>query len=395
MRLRAVCLIGFLFAASAAHAQTKAPKAPSGPEMRYFTSIDGLMDGNADVILKELRQGKTVQSATLDICYPATAGTDRKDRFIATLAPANGVLTGSATSQVDKQPVTVKLTQKPNGDNFEFKGQLTIGPSTVDVSSADNSDLSEKEFQEVQSSDDGIVQNPKDFTEVSPESVSVKVRVDQAAEFLKALRGQNVEVVPTSLGISCEALRSGGTVMSLSVDPLRATAFVASARTLPGVISAGWSGGLIDMDRTIRFAAAEWRDGDRINRDKVTSALTDVLASALQAKLDQAKWSDNSGKLKLVFKRPSQTFPTLGLTESLDVTALVAPDRPGATDRLMLWVGSAAITTRDETEGAKLNFGEATGGDEEGDAKVDTNVMEALARQFKAQRWDADTSAWK
>ena len=29
------------------------------------------MDGNADVILKETRQGKTVTSAVLDVCYPA------------------------------------------------------------------------------------------------------------------------------------------------------------------------------------------------------------------------------------------------------------------------------------------------------------------------------------
>ena len=38
------------------------------------------------------------------------------------------------------------------------------------------------------------------------------------------------------------------------------------------------------MDRTIRFAAAEWRDGDKINKDKIASAMSGVLAKTLAAK---------------------------------------------------------------------------------------------------------------
>ena len=51
-----------------AFAQMKLPSktAPGANEIRYFTSIDGLMDGNADVVLKETRQGKSVSAAVLD-----------------------------------------------------------------------------------------------------------------------------------------------------------------------------------------------------------------------------------------------------------------------------------------------------------------------------------------
>ena len=74
MRTLLVCstaLFAILLATSPhpASAQMKlSPKAaaPGGTETRYFTSIDGLMDGNADVILKETRQGKTVTAAVLD-----------------------------------------------------------------------------------------------------------------------------------------------------------------------------------------------------------------------------------------------------------------------------------------------------------------------------------------
>src|SRR6202166_5016734 len=92
------------------------PKAaPGANETRYFTAIDGLMDGNADVILKETRQGKTVTAAVLDVCYPLAKGSDRKDRFVANLAVNGQTLSGATQSIGGKLPVTVKLVRKPAG----------------------------------------------------------------------------------------------------------------------------------------------------------------------------------------------------------------------------------------------------------------------------------------
>src|ERR1700754_1444556 len=106
MRALSFCSIGFLAALLAvspevASAQMKlSPKAaaPGGIETRYFTSIDGLMDGNADVILKETRQGKTVTAAVLDVCYPVAKNSDRKDRFVVNLQVAGQNLTGTTQS---------------------------------------------------------------------------------------------------------------------------------------------------------------------------------------------------------------------------------------------------------------------------------------------------------
>ena len=68
----------------------------------------------------------------------------------------------------------------------------------------------------------------------------------------------------------------------------------------------------------------------------------------MSAKPASAAWNANTGKLKLTFKRPSQIYPALGLTESIEVTALVSSDKPGASDRLMLWISSPVTTTADE-----------------------------------------------
>ena len=398
MRALLVCLVGLTTLSSdLALAQMKLSTKPAAGanETRYFTSIDGLMDGNADVVLKETRQGKTVTAAVLDVCYPAQKGSDRKDRFIVNLAVSGQTLTGTTQSLGDKLPVTVKLTRKPTGDTFEFRGQIGVGQTVTEVTSADNSDLSEKEFLDSQTTDDGITAAPKDFTEVSPESIGVRVKLDAAADFLRSLRGQDVEISVSSLAVTCDALRAGEQTINLSADPDRTAGLIAKYKSAPGVVAAGWTSGVVEMDRTIRFAAADWRDGDKLNKDKLATAVTNVLSKTLGAKSATAAWNANTGKLKLTLKRPSQIYPALDLTETLEINALVAPDKPGASDRLLLWIGSPAVTTTDEAAGAKLNLADESSNDEEGDAKDDNGAVDALAREFKGQRWNADKSTWK
>ena len=374
-----------------------APKAaPGANEVRYFTAIDGLMDNNADVVLKETRQGKAVTAAVLDVCYPSEKGSERKDRFVANLTVNGQSMTGTTQSLGAKLPVTVKLTRKQAGDSFEFRGQITIGPTVTEVTSTDNSDLSEKEFLDNQTTDDGITPQPKEFTEVSPEAVGVRVKLDNALDFIKSLKGEAVEVALSSLAISCDELRAGEQTINLTVDPERAGALIAKAKSAPGVVAVGWITGSVEMDRSIRFAAADWRDGDKVNKDKIAAAVSAVLAKTLAAKPTAAAWNANTGKLKLTLKRPSQIYPALELTESIEVTALVSSDKPGTSDRLILWISSPVITTTDEGSGAKLNLSEDASTDEEGGEPSDDNgSVEALAKEFKGQRWDADKSVWK
>jgi hypothetical protein len=398
MRALLLVAVGLLaatpdFATAQIKLSTKAD--PNAVETRYFTAIDGLMDGNADVILKETRQGKNVSAATLDLCYPSDKTSDRKDRFVVNLAVDGQTFTGTAQSVVDKKPVTVKLTRKPNGDTFDFRGQITIGSEVTEVLSSENSDISEKEFQDSQVVDDGINATPADFTEVSPESVGVRIKLEQAGDFLKSLKGQDVQVSLNSLTVTCDALRSGQQVLNLSVDPDRAAALIAKAKSAPGVAAAGWTTGMVEMDRAIRFPAADWRDGDKINRDKLAATISAVLAKTLSAKPDSSSFSPTTGKLKLTFKRPSRIYPALDLTDTIEVDGLIAPDKPGGSDQLMLWVSDPVTTTTDEGTGPKLALADDSTADEEGDQRDDSGSVEALIKELKGQRWDADKSVWK
>ncbi len=399
MRALLFCLAGLIAAIPEigfAQQMKPSPKAaPAANEIRYFTALDGLMGGNADVILKETRQGKAVTSAVLDVCYPVEKGSDRKDRFVANLSVNGQSMTGTTQSIGAKLPVTVKLARKPTGDTFEFRGQIAVGQTVTEVTSSDNSDLSEKEFRDNQTTDDGITASPKDFTEVSPESVAVRVTLDAAPEFLKGLKGQDVEVSLSSLAISCDALRAGEQTINMAVDPDRAAALIAKSKAQTGVTAAGWTTGIVEMDRAIRFSAADWRDGDKLNKDKLASAVSGVLARTFSAKAVSSVWNATTGKLKLTLKRPSQLFPALELTDKIEVTGLVSTDKPGASDKLMLWIGSPVITTADESAGAKLTLSDDSSGEEEGDQKDDNGSVDALARELKGQRWDADKSVWK
>jgi hypothetical protein len=398
--MRALLLLAmglFLAMPVVATAQVKPPAKtdPNAAEVRYFTSIDGLMDGNADVILKETRKGKAVTAAVLDICYPADKTSNRKDRLVVNLAVNGQTLSGTTQSLGDKVPVTVKLNRKPTGDTFEFRGQITIGTNTTEVASTDNSDISEKEFTDSQVVDDGITPNPKDFSEVSPEAVGVRVKLESALDFLKSLKGQDVEVALNSLAVTCDALRGGQQTINLTIDPDRAAALIAKAKAMPGVTLAGWTTGVVEMDRAIRFAAADWRDGDKLNRDKFVATVSGVLAKTLSAKFATSSWSTTTGKLKLTFKRPSPAYPALDLTDTIELVALVAPEKPVGSDKLMLWLGNPVTTTADEGAGAKLVLSDESSGDEEGDQKDDSGSIDALTKALKGQRWDADKSVWK
>ena len=398
MRALLLFAIGLLAATpDFATAQTKLPSQsnPNAKDVRYFTAIDGLMNGDADVILKETRQGKAVTAATLDVCYPADKTSDRKDRFVVNLAVSGQTLTGTTQSLGDKSPVLVKLTRKPTGDTFEFRGQITVGQNVTEVTSTDNSDISEKEFLDSQGSDDGIQPAPADFTDVSPESIGVRVKLDSALDFLKSLRGQDVEVTLSSLGVSCDALRLGYQTINIAADPDRAAALVAKFKSAPGVLAAGWTSGMVEMDRAIRISAADWRDGDKLNRDKLVAAISSVLAKTLSAKPAASSWNTTTGKIKLTFKRPSPVYPALALTDTIDIAGLIAPDKPGGSDHLLIWIGAPSTTTTDESAGAKLNLSDESSSDEEGEQSDQTGVIEALAKELKGQRWQADKSAWK
>lgn len=393
------CTLALVGAGSwpAVQAQTArdAKAAPAASEVRYFNALGDLLgELPVDAFIKETRQGGKVVSALLDVCYSVSTSSDRKDRFTIDLKVDGEKLSGSTQSVESKTPVTVSLIRK-GGKSVSFDGKITLGGHLTSVSSPDNSDVDENEFQQSQVVDDDLSEAPKDFTQVSPQSVAVRVKRENFADLVKGLKGQNVQIALDSIATDCNALRSGHQILRLFVDPARAPGLIASLKTAPGVVAAGWTSGTYDMERAIRFANGDWSQAGKLNRDKFAAALTAIAAKVMGAKPAASTWNDATGELTFTLKRPSQLAPALDLTETLEITALIGPDKPGGSDRLIVWLGIPSSKTTDETAAPQLQFSENSGGEEESTFNDDDGMIKAVATELKGQRWDTDKATWK
>jgi hypothetical protein len=278
-----------------------------------------------------------------------------------------------------------------------FDGKVTIGGSVSTISSPDNTDIGEKEYSAGQNADDDLIAAPTDYTTASPEAVAVRIKPDDVADFVKKLRGRNVEVSLGSLLPTCTELRKDQQSVRMNIDPERAADFVTQLKSEPGVLAAGWTSGKLDLDRSVRFNAADWRDGGKINRDKLATTLSTTIAKALNATAAGAAWNDDSGELKLTFKRPNPDLPALALTQTLEFSAMVAGEKPGSTDKLVLWLGYPTLTTSDESSGGRLKIADATADNNAEDSTPadEGDSLATVARALKAQRWDADNNGWR
>ena len=147
------------------------------------------------------------------------------------------------------------------------------------------------------------------------------------------------------------------------------------------------------MERAIRFAGSEWHEGGKLNKDKFATAIVNIAAKVLSAKPASSKWNDTTGELTFPVTRPSQLAPALELTETLEMTALISPDKPGASDRMIVWLGVPSTKTTDETQGPHL--AENSGGRGRKTNEDDNGLIKALATELKGQRWDTDKASWK
>ena len=107
---------------------------------------------------------------------------------------------------------------------------------------------------------------------------------------------------------------------------------------MPGVVAAGWTSGIVEMDRTIRFAAADWRDGDKVNRDKLAAAISGVLAKTLAAKPASVELERQHRQAEVDLQAAEPALSRARPHRHDRGHGLVSPDKPGGSDQLMLWI---------------------------------------------------------
>ena len=101
---------------------------------------------------------------------------------------------------------------------------------------------------------------------------------------------------------------------------------------------------------------------------------------------------------KVSFRRWRHFCPAMHFNSHADALcfrSLVSPDKPGGSDRLVVWLGIPSSKTTDETAAPQLQFSENAGGEEESTFNDDDGMIKAIAAELKGQRWDTDKAAWK
>jgi hypothetical protein len=394
-----ITLCALLLSGESGFSQGKkqAPKAAAAETMRYFELSDLFPDGVGGTFLKEVRQGGKVVSAVLDACHSFSPGSPRTERFVVELKPDGTKLVGAGETSEDKVPVNVDLVRKATGKTVTFEGIVTHGTKVTKVSSAENTDMSESEFRENRPAFGEIVGQPSNFTDVSPSSVMIKVKRDALLKVINGLRVEKLKVDAETLKPSCEELRSGEQIVQLEIDAERAAAFVVRVRAVPGVLAAGWTSGNYLIEHAVRFAATAWRNSDGpLNREKLASALSAALAKGLSAVPDRSAWDEASGELTLTFKRRNQAVRGLDLTEKVEVTAIVGPEKLSANDRLVVRIRPPVTETVDEGSAPRLLFSanRPSGDHDDGGSDDMDALLAAIASDLKGQRWDGEKASW-
>jgi hypothetical protein len=364
--------------------------------VRYFSGVYGLLDDvETDAFLKETRAGNKVVSAELDLCHALSPGSPLRDRVVVTLKPQDNRLVGSGQSQDAKTPVSVDLVRTGSGDTFSFEGSVKYGNRTFKASSGDVTDMSAKDFQEQTAVEETIIENPANFHDVTPNTIAFRVNRPALVDFLKSLRADNVKVQAYSIAPSCEALRRGHFHVQAEVDPERAQDVIAKAKSVPGVTRAGWTSGGIDLSRSIRFPAAEWRDASgKLDREKLGKTVAAVTAKALSGEQDAIEWDDVTGELGVLVKRPDVTVPGLGLTEVIGAPFVFSSEKPGAKDMIVIRIGRLDSEIQDPGAGPRLQINTTQSDGDSSEPAGSDSLQAALAKELKGQIWDTDKETW-
>ena len=347
---------------------------------------------SANVVIRERRNGPKVEGAQIDFCFQNSPN-GPLDRAVFELTPKDGMLAGAGITARAKVPVEFSYASKYVNDRLTYTGIVKIGAKPMPFEASYISENTEKEYRESLYAVP-LVEKPANFTTVSPQWLAVRTRIGTMPALIDFLRRQNV-IVDALFGLveDCDAMRNGSQTIQFIIHPDRAEAVIAAARKLPGVVAAGW-GGSSQMAYAVRLPAAQWVERGKPDRRKLEAMLEKSIGRAVGAKFVSAAWDATTGDLLLKFTRPSQYFPGLGFSESIEVVVLAELERPGTADHIVVWVNNVKAVLNDGPAGARVRFRALQEMGGEGLFVDPEPIALALARDFKGVTWNATDDRW-
>jgi hypothetical protein len=297
---------------------------------------------NGDLRLIEQAEGTKISSATADLCF--AFGVDNTtgvhtlrdfDRVVIPLKIEGNRFSGNATSTEGKRPVAVNFERRAGeGGRLTLSGSVSVDGQVYPISK----DPAFGKDPEEESAPFLVVAKPQVFDETAaPNTVAIKYRRQSLPDLLEMLRSANARIELTSSALDkCGILRSGFDYLRVTTPPDEAQALVSKLRKLPYVIDAGWTSPF-SASPAVRIGDSRWVTKGVLDRGKAAGELSQAIAKHIGATVAGSEWDAQTGELKVRLKRPSRLFPGLGLTETFQAVALIAPGRFGETGRAMIW----------------------------------------------------------
>lgn len=395
--LLAVALAG-LAAPAQAGGRKPAPAAPA-ETVRYIATSGTFEDGReVDLVVREARARGKLSSATLDLCYPVSPASGRWDRAVIELKPDGAGLRGTGTSEVERSAMDVRLQRKGSGQTITYEGTIRRGNEQVRLTAEPGQESDETTFREEQEAQGvAVVERPQDFLEVTAEALSARVRREALASVVDALRRETVQIAPLGLTVDCAVLRTGMHQLLLVVDPNAAADLVERLRRIDGIASVGWQASEADPSGAIRIPAEAGRGADgRVDESAIAAAVSRLAAEVTGAKEKGiSPRKPMSGEQTVVLTRPSEFTPVQGMVDEIEITVKVVPEKPGAQDKMILFVTPSAIRLKDAGADPKLNFSEGTMNDTAELTAWAEPLAAAVAQKLNGERWDTEAANWK
>jgi hypothetical protein len=344
-------------------AERKAAAAPAAAETIRYVVLSGSLDDGREVegFVREARARSKLMSATVDLCHRVAPASERWDRTVIEAKPEGAGLRGTGLSQVDRRAIEVRLQRTASGGSVRYDGTIRRDGTEMKLTTEPSPELDENGFREEQEAAGAVlVERPEDFLEVSAESIGIRVRSDAMDRVLDSLRGEPVELSSSALAADCMVLRTGVHTLTAAADPEMAGALVARLRGVEGVLMAGWQAEENDPSNAIRMGAEGHRSSDgRIDAGALLAAAAAAAAQVIApaALHGTPKREPTTGEYTMVLKRPSALGRGAALSEEIELTLQVVPEKPDAKDKIIVFVGTPAITLKDDRDGPRLAFG--------------------------------------
>lgn len=341
-----------LLTAGQALAQSPRRDAPSKAQPRpvlqyvYFSpaTLGGLP---VEGWVRELRQGRTVIEAQLEMCFLADPPQRNRDRLAIPLTISGDRFTGQGTSISGAQALRVDLVRRISDDAVVWTGRVAStmpgGQQQEQVFISTGSfELDDQGFRDGEAADPGLLTHAETTLAAAPSTIRITAPRDRLGMLDPLFKAFDLTVSASFFVDDCADLRRGHISFDVSVHPFRRDEALRALKSHPAVKTAGLTAQDGESLSAIRFPAERFRDADKKPDLPAVAAIFKAAAEIGMGTVEVSHDEKTAGFL-VDLRLPSRLRPGFDAIDRIALAIVLYPD-PENPDRMV--IGRTETTTR-------------------------------------------------